>query len=39
MNKFPNKYLTKINETKILEPMSGNFVIVFNEDNMYFVTF
>ena len=39
MDKFPNKYYTKINEVKVLEPLSDSFVIVFSEDVIYFITF
>ena len=39
MYRKPNNYYTKINEVKVLQPLPDNFVIVFNEDVMYFVTF
>ena len=39
MYRKPDNYYTKINGIKVLEPLPYNFVIVFNEDVMYFVTF
>ena len=39
MYRKPNNYYTKIDEVKVLEPIPDNFVIVFNKDVMYFVTF
>ena len=39
MYRKPNNYYTKIDEVKVLEPQPNCFVIVYNEDNMYFVTF
>lgn len=39
MDRKPNNYYTEINGVKVLEPMQGSFVIVFNENVMYFVTF